>query len=325
MAFYRYGYLWVSTLILSAAVFGGQVVLNNGDRLTGTVKQMTEGTVTLETELAGTVTIPMENIRSIATGETVELVYTDGTTATEAVSDATPLANIKAINPPKPAPPRWKGDVSGALVYTRGNTWNESYSFSANAQKRTENDRTTLKGDTAKKKEKASGSLEEVTTEDWLKTMAKYDYFVSKKMYLFGEGRYETDDQAQLDNRIIYGGGTGYQWIESETLNFATEVGLSCVYENYENNGTDKKLSARGSYHLDTALNQTFSFIHDLAYFPSTEDVSDYYLSTSAELRAKLNTHWFLNAKVLFDYDATPATGEGSSDVKYLLGAGFSF
>ena len=323
MRFHGSGWVWV--FIMSATVFGGQVVFNNGDRLTGTVTRMTDGVVTVETELAGTVTIPVENIRSMTTDEPVELVYADGATAMQAVSDSTALEEITAINPPKPEPPRWKGDVAGGLVYTRGNTWNESYNVSANAQKRTEITRTTLKGDTAKKKEKSSGSDDEATTEDWLKTLAKYDYYLSKKMYVFGEGRYETDELADLDSRIIYGGGTGYQWIESETLNVATEAGLSCIYENYGNNGTDKKLSARAGYHFDAAINQTFSFIHDLAYFPSTEDLGDYYLTSSTELRAKLNAHWFLNAKVLFDYDAIPATGEGSTDIKYLFGAGFSF
>jgi len=317
--------LQVSILILSAAVFAGQVELVNGDRLTGTVTQMVDGVVTMETELAGTLAIAVENIRTITTDEPVELVLADGSAMTETVTAGTSLSRIAAINPPKPPLPRWKGDISGGLVYTRGNTWNESYNLSANAQKRTEKSRTTLKGDTAKKKERNSGSSDEVTTEDWLKTSAKYDCFVSKKMYLFGEGRYETDDQARLDSRIIYGGGSGYQWVESETLNFATEAGLSCIHENYEQNGTDKKLSARAGYHFDVLLNKTFSFIHDLAYFPSTEAVSDYYLSSSAELRARLNANWFVNAKVLFDYDATPATGEGSTDVKYLLGAGVSF
>ena len=312
-------------MILSAAAFAGQVVLINGDRLTGSIKQMTDGVVTVESELAGTLTIPMENIRSITTDEPVQLVRTDGVTVTEAVTASTPLADITAINPPAPEPPHWKGDVSGGLVYTRGNTWNESYNVSANMQKRTEKTRTTLKGDMARKKEKPSGSSQEVLAEDWWKTSGKYDYFLSKKMYLFGEGRYETDDLALLDSRIIYGGGSGYQWVESETLNFATEAGLSCIYEDYENNGTDKKFSARAGYHFDAAFNNTFSFIHDLAYFPSTEQVSDYYLSSSAELRAKLNSSWFVNAKILFDYDTTPAQSKGNTDVKYLLGAGFAF
>jgi hypothetical protein len=33
----------------------------------------------------------------------------------------------------------------------------------------------------------------------------------------------------------------------------------------------------------------------------------------------------FANFKVIFDYDATPAEGAGNTDVKYMLGVGWSF
>lgn len=78
-------------------------------------------------------------------------------------------------------------------------------------------------------------------------------------------------------------------------------------------------------YHYDQQFNKTFSFIHDLTYYPSTEQFNDYFLTSSAELRAKINGHLFSNFKVLFDYDATPATGKGSTDTKYLFGIGLNF
>lgn len=319
------GITTISIFVMTASVFGGQIVLNNGDRLTGTVTQMTGGTVTIETELAGTLEIPAENISTVTTDEPVELVYADGSTSSKTLTAATPLTSLTAINPPKPEKPRWKGDISGGLAVTTGNTSNESYNVSANLFKRTEKDRITLKTDTSNKKERTSGSSTKVTTEDWWKTSAKYDYFLSKKWYAFGEARYETDSIALLDSRTLFGGGSGYQWIESDNMNFATELGLSCMQEDYSTGSSDSNLSARAGYHFDTAINSTFSFIHDLTYFASTEELSDYYLTSSAELRAKLVNNWFANAKVLFDFDTSPASGKGSTDVKYLLGAGVSF
>ena len=78
-------------------------------------------------------------------------------------------------------------------------------------------------------------------------------------------------------------------------------------------------------YHYDQQFNKTFSFIHDLTYYPSTEQFSDYFLTSSAEVRAKINGHLFTNFKVLFDYDATPATGKGCTDTKYMFGVGVNF
>jgi len=311
--------------VLSTPVSAGKIYLTNGDRLTGTVTQMVDGIVTVKTELAGVVTVEMNAIRSIQTDAPVQVHYTDGTVAEEALTETTDMSRITAINPPAPEKPRWKGDLSAGAVYSSGNTKNESYAFSANLKKRTDNDRTTLKADAARKKERTSTGEDEVT-EDWWKTSVKYDYFLSPKWYLFGQGRYETDKIANLNRRIILGGGTGYQWIESDRTNLSTEVGLAWVEESYDDEqGTDSHMSAQAGYHFDHRFNETFSFINDLTYYPSTEKFSDYYLTASAELRAKINSHLFTNFKVLFDYDATPAQDQTNTDVKYIFGAGLSF
>lgn len=332
----------VMVLAVSMSALGGQIYLKNGDRLTGTITTMADDKITIEMAMAGTIEIPMENVQTISSDEPLELHLNDGTIVKQSVekdSDGTikitgsdvidsqtlALADVATINPPKPEAPRWKGDLSAGLTYTSGNTSNESYAFSANLTKRGEKDRITFDGAAAKKKEKTTAN-EKVTTEDWWKVGGQYDYFLSEKSYVFGEGRYETDEIADLDRRIIVGGGLGYQWIEKETQNFSTELGVADVYEKYKtSSGGESKFSLRMGYHYDQQFNKTFSFIHDLTYYPSTEQFSDYFLTSSAEVRAKINGHLFTNFKVLFDYDATPATGKGSTDTKYMFGIGANF
>lgn len=333
--------IFATVLAISVSALGGQVYLKNGDRLTGIIRTMADGKITVETALAGTVEIPMENVQTISSDKPLELHLNDGTIVKQPVekdsegmikiagsdvidSQTLGLAEITAINPPKPESPKWKGDLSAGVTYTSGNTSNESYALSANLAKRTKKDRTTLKGDAVKKKEESDG--EKVTTEDWWRIGGKYDYFLHKKTYVFGEGRYETDKIAELDRRVIIGGGLGYQWIEKETQNFSTEFGAASVYEKYDTaDDSDTKFSMQAGYHYDQQFNKTFSFIHDLTYYPSTEDFADYLVTSSAELRARINDHLFTNFKVLFDYDATPAESKGSTDTKYMFGIGVNF
>ncbi len=327
--------MWILIIVVSAPALAGQIYLNNGDRLTGTIMQMTDGNVTIETELAGTIQISLENIQTMDSNKPLEIHLNDGTILTQSARKASngnietadkhiALTDITAINPPKPEAPRWKGDLSAGITYSSGNTKNESYAFSGNLSKKTDKDKTTFKADTARQKEKSPTSGQKEVTEDWMKLSGKYDYFLSDKTYLYGESRYEKDKIADLDQRVILGGGAGRQWITSERTNFSTELGLAMVREKYED-GSDSSMSAQTGYHFDHAFNDTFSFIHDLTYYPSTEDFSDYYLTSTAELRAKINSRLFTNFKVLFDYDATPAAGKGNSDVKYIFGAGLNF
>jgi len=65
--------------------------------------------------------------------------------------------------------------------------------------------------------------------------------------------------------------------------------------------------------------------LHDLTYYPSLEQFSDYFLTATAELRASLTKTMFANFKVIFNFDSTPAPDRGSTDIKYLLGVGINF
>ena len=327
------------TCTLSAG--GAKLELINGDRITGDLVKLVDGKLVMQTELAGTIKVDVENIETLSSEMPVSIHFPDGTEINAPVEKAaggkiriagetseirqTELADI-LINPPKKEPPRWKGEVSVGLTYTSGNTNNETYAVSGGLKKETERDTITFAADVYKKKVKPKGTSEKVTTEDWWKTRGKYELNLSDRKYIFGEGRYEVDEVALLDRRIIAGGGFGYKWIKSDIENFSVEGGLSNVYEKYDDgSGSTSNLSASAAYHYDRRINDTFSLKHDTSFFPSTEDISDYYLTTSFELRAMISERLFSNFKILYDYDATPAADREKDDVKYILGIGANF
>ena len=78
-------------------------------------------------------------------------------------------------------------------------------------------------------------------------------------------------------------------------------------FQKYKNDGTDDRITAQLGYHFDTQLNSILTFNHDLSYFPSTETFSDYYLTTTFELRARLTEKMYTSFRTIFDYDATRA------------------
>jgi len=101
---------------------------------------------------------------------------------------------------------------------------------------------------------------------------------------------------------------------------------LASLYEKFDNQTeSNSEVSAQLGYHFDKKLHEKIKFINDLAYYPSLEKVSDYFLTTTAEIRASVTEQVFTNFRVIFDYDTTPAQGKGSTDVKYIFGAGVSF
>jgi putative salt-induced outer membrane protein YdiY len=330
-------------VLLSQTAIGGELLLTNGDRLTGKVEKIEEGKLYFLSDMAGSVTIDMANVKTFTTDEPVKLVLADGTVVNQQISGSeagqvelasgpiikaqkVKIADITAINPPEKQPPNWEGSVSAGLTSVHGNTKSETIQASMNASLRREKDRTTLGADYGRAKQKDPGTGEENTTEDWWKTRAKYDYFFNEKLYGFLEGRYEKDKIAELDRRVIVGAGCGYQWIESDDMNFSTEIGVAHVSEKFEDSTSDKdEMSAQLGYHFDTRITDGIKFINDLTYYPSFGKFSDYYLTTTAEIRASIYENMFTNFKAIFDYDATPAQGKGSTDVKYIIGVGWEF
>ncbi len=334
-------WLVVSLYLLGSVCWADQVILRNGDTLTGTIVKLTDSKMVFKSGLAGEVTIDQSNIRTLASDTLLTIHLKDGTVlkcqvaagqggqfsvASSAVqAQSLNTADITAINPPAKPRPKWRGQASAGLTSTHGNTKADNISASFGASKRTEIDRTTVSADYAKgTQENASGKT---TIEDWWRAKAKYDYFVSPKCYGFMDGRYERDAVALLDRRVVIGGGAGWQWIETDVTKWSFELGAASLYEQFNVAGDTKnsQLSMQAGYNLSHKLSHTIDFIHDLTYYPSTEKFSNYYLTSGAEIRTRFSARMFANFKTLFNYDASPAAGKGNTDVKYIVGIGLDF
>ena len=329
--------------VFAQAIQADELVFKNGDRLTGKINHALEGKLVFKSDIAGKITVDMSNIQTFSTDEAIEVHLKDGNVLVQKVVSSKAgrfaiegtetvkaqdfdLSEISSINPPPKPKPKWTGNVSAAVTSTHGNTKTEAISASANLSKRTEKDRTKLSADYARGEQEDPDTGEKSKTEDWWRTRAKYDYFFTKKFFGYLDGRYETDKIAELDRRVIVGGGAGYQWIESENMNFSTEGGLASLYEKYKNEAdSTTELSAQLGYNFDKKLAKNLKFIHDLTYYPSLDKFSDYYLTTTGELRANFTETMFVNFKVILNYDTTPAMGTGSTDTKYLFGLGYNF
>jgi len=334
----------LACLVLCAQIcHGDEIHLKNGDRISGKIQHLIDGKLTIKADVAGAVIVDLSNIQTLSSDEPIEVNLKDQTSFTQKVSSAAPgrfaiegsestkaqefaVADIVSINPPVKPIPKWTGDISIGVTSTHGNTKTEMISANANFSKRTQNDRTTISTDYAKGEQEDPDTGEDVTIEDWWRAKGKYDYFFSKKMYGYVDGRYEKDAVAELDRRTIIGLGGGYQWIESEDMNFSSELGLASLYEKYDNQtDSNSEISLQLGYNFDKKLRKNIKFVHDLTYYPAIDKFSDYYLTTTAGVRADFTEMFFATAKAILNYDRTPAIGAHNTDVKYFFGLGYRF
>jgi putative salt-induced outer membrane protein YdiY len=336
-------------LILLCLVFAGgvvqadEVVLTNGDRLSGTIVQMTNGKLLFKSAAAGEVTVNLTDVRTLSSDSPVTLRLSDGTVLIRKIragqpgqiavepegaigAQPIPLGSLTAVNPPAKPEPKWTGSVSAGVTATSGNTNTEAVNASASVQRRSEMDRTSAGFDYARGQQRDRNTRQDNVTEDWWRARAEYDYFFLPKTFGFVNMRYEKDSIAELDRRTVVGGGAGYQWVESDKLNFASQLGLASLYEKFKNETKSKsETSLEAGYTFDMQVTEGVKVLHDLTYFPSLSKFSDYYLTTTGEVRASLTKSMFAGFKVIFNYDESPAIGRGSTDVKYMFSVGMTF
>jgi putative salt-induced outer membrane protein YdiY len=340
---YRRLIVLVCLALFARSSYGDELHLKNGDRLTGKINHLVDGKFVFTSNVAGQVTVNLSDIQTFSSDSPIKVCLKDGTVFTRKVLRSGPnkfaietdetlqaqefdLDALSSINPLLKPPARWTGDISIGVTSTHGNTKTEMISANATLSKRTEKDRTQLSADYAKGEQEDPDTGETVTIEDWWRAKGKYDYFFRKKMYGYLDGRYEKDAVAELDRRMIVGAGVGYQWLESEDMNFSTELGLASLYEKFDNQtDSNSELSMQLGYNFDKKLAKNIKFTHDLTYYPSIEKFSDYFLTSTAGIRADFTEQFFVNFKAILNYDVTPAIGAHKTDVKYFLGLGYRF
>jgi putative salt-induced outer membrane protein YdiY len=330
--------LFLIVAAMAAPLAADTVTFINGDKLTGKVRQVADGKLTMDSDVAGNVIIPLEKISTFNTDKPFAIHLKDGTVIVSKVAASDPntiavpdpnepskvdIGALSTLDPEQLIDPRWQGAFSLGASSTHGNSRIESANFSLQAAKRTKTDRTNIQADYARSVDR--DRQDDQVTESWFKSRAKYDWFFQKKDYIYGDARYETDRIADLKYRTIAGSGLGHQFAEGRQLNLSGEAGLAYLQESYSDGPSRSDLTAQFGYHLDKPLTQRLHFFNDLAYNPTVRNFSDYVLSSSAEVRAMFTDRVFANFKVLFDYDSTPAQDKTNTDTKYLLGIGCKF
>ena len=315
-------------------------VLKNGDRLTGAVVAFKDDELTFRSPLLGELKLKLADVQDLQTTAPVTILTQDGERYRRrviGVSDGQlrlgpdtgpapellPFAQLQAINPPEGA--EWRGALAIGAFLTDGNTDRRGVHASFDFERRTFEDRLTGSAAWQYAQEKATGG-DFALTERRLAGRLKYDYFVSKRVYLFADTLAESDAKQDLDLRYTAGVGLGYQWIDRDDLKFSTETGISYFYEDYETAAdADDYAAARGAWRFEWLITEGLRFLHAADAFLGLESTDDLYVKSDARLKATLTDNMFAQLQWIIDWDNTPGPGNAPLDQRYLLSVGWSF
>ncbi len=218
------------------AICGGlaradQVVLKNGDKLTGKITSLQDGKLTITTLEAGDVKLDAAQISTFSTDDPVSIQLADGTTTmTKVIADAPgevqignallgnqkeSVTNVTGINIP---PAEWGGDIKFGGLVLRGNTYSDSINFAVDLSRTTKQDKIAFSAEYlyGRSKDNTTG-LTTTTANTWNGDL-KYDYNLTPKLYGFAEAQVGADQLAFYDLRFVPSAGVGYRWLRSLIL-----------------------------------------------------------------------------------------------------------
>jgi putative salt-induced outer membrane protein YdiY len=316
--------LLVTVLLLCAAnrATADEVRLSNGDRLTGTVVSLADGTLTFKTP-HGDLKLPWADVAAIRIDR--QLLVTTGTAPArlmtfDSTTGAGPaLADIAAIAEPAP-PVAWDGGANAGLLTTGGNTDISSLRLDGQLTARTALDRYTASGVVNRAHDSGRD-----TAENWTTAFA-YSRFLTKRLFADANTIFTNDRFRDLDLRTALGVGLGYQVWDTPSASLSFNGGYGWVNENFDTAPDDSYSALREAVKLDLffANKRVLAFHHHDGYFGVTGDDNLFFRAQNG-LRFALAGALVSTVQLDVDYDRTPAPGRVSTDRSFAFTLGYRF
>lgn len=331
--FIKWKHLFLILVLFAAPVQADELLLVNGDRLSGTVKSMDGGKLTLSTEYGGDIKIKLSSVKKIITEEPVRIHLDNGwklkgsltpiegggvrvKSAQTGQSAVVDWRRITAVNPPES---NWSGSISAGGSMQSGNTDLNSITLGFETNRKTEDDRFRLRF-----LHNYSDEDDSVTSRNTYGSM-KIDHFVKRPLYVYFAAEMLKDEFKDLNLRTILGPGVGYSLWDDAKSSLDLEAGVTYFSQDHEL-GVDEqwatyRLGAEYALHWSDRL----KFNVESQLYPRVDDTGDYKWRNESNIKTSLGSGWALKLTNLIEYDSKPTTGIKETDVTSTLALDYDF
>src|ERR1035441_3150810 len=256
---YRLACLVAPFLFLAfPALAADQVVLTNGDTITGAIVKKDGGKLTIKSEFLGAVTMPWSAVKTIRSDAELSVELPSGEIVKGKIASAgdqlqigagaatrtAPLARVAALrdaseqhNCERMLHPGilelWNGNFDIGIALARGNARTESLTTAFTAGRNTRTDKITLYFNqiySTASVNQVNSTIASAVRGGW-----KYNRNVSPRMFLTGFNDYEHDGFQNLNIRFVAGVGAGVRAMKSEHAQLDFDGGADYQRENFMN------------------------------------------------------------------------------------------
>lgn len=326
-------------IFAAATTEAGVLILNNGDRISGELIIIADGDLRWQSDMAGELLVPQTNVKSVEASDEFEVELDERRSLTACrlqmrgqqqllncrhgiveVGSWKTVARVSARPLQKKDQWRSNGDVSVALRDSAGNNEQRGISLDVRSSWRRADKRHTLRADYQSQRDR------DIKTADSRGFDYQFDKFVSEKWFLRATLGWERDRFQNLESRGLYGGGVGYQFVDTELMRLAVEGGLAYVTEQYDADPNRESLALRGNTDFSVRINRFgLQFFHRNTVLQMLENGGDWRLRSETGFRLPIIDRLSAQAKLKFDYTNVPAGGADSLDRTWTFGVNYGW
>jgi putative salt-induced outer membrane protein YdiY len=329
---------------LAGEAFADQILLKNGDRLTGTIVRSDGKTIVFNSDLVGEVSVALDSVTNVTSDKTLYVTLADGRTVSGVVtakdgqaeirsssgpvvversaitiirSEAEHQAYLSTLNPGWLQ--QWNGGADLGLALTRGNSNTTNFALGMAISRETLRDKTSLY---------AASVYNRETTDDVSRTVAntfrfgaRYDRNINRDWFGYGFTDLEHNGLQDLNLRWVIGGGLGYHAIRRERTKLDLLAGLDMSREYFEGNDNDRtSLEAQVGQTLDHHFTPRVSLKEQLFFFPNLSEGGEYRINFDAALVMDINRRLAWQVTLSDRYLSDPPSGLKQNDLLLTTG-----
>jgi putative salt-induced outer membrane protein YdiY/sRNA-binding regulator protein Hfq len=330
------GILCSFCLLGAGGALADEIVLVNGNTLTGTIEKVDGGKLTLKTDYSQPIEIEVAKIKKITTDKPIDLYLVsgealkgkvttveDGKISVEPAPGQAPttveLSKVAGMVTPPKVPPKWKGNIAVGASQQTGNTERKGASVGAEAIWKAEANRFT--GRFLWNYAEDKGDLTARNTYGLL----KYDRFFTKKFYGYLAAEGFNDKFKDWRLRYVVGPGAGYQFWDDEVKFFLLEGGVAYAYEDLYTGQNRDYISARVAADFRYKLGKYLTFGDQFVIYPNLEYGGEYTLRNEAYILSPIGAGWNLKLSNIWERNSDPPPGIIKDDLTWILALQYTF
>jgi len=330
------GILCSFCLLGAGGALADEIVLVNGNTLTGTIEKVEGGKLTLKTDYSQPIEIEVAKIKKITTDKPIDLYLVsgealkgkvttveDGKISVEPAPGQAPttveLSKVAGMVTPPKVPPKWKGNIAVGASQQTGNTERKGASVGAEAMWKGEADRFTGRFLWNYAEDK-----DDITARNTY-GLLKYDHFFTKRFYGYMAAEGFNDKFKDWRLRYVVGPGAGYQFWDDEVKFFLLEGGLAYAYEDLYTGQNRDYLSARLAADFRYKLGKYLTFGDQFVIYPNLEYGGEYTLRNEAYILSPIGAGWNLKLSNIWERNSDPPPGIIKDDLTWILALQYTF